>query len=135
MTKYPHRFFSVFRFTPVQVKGFLDSAKRDLRIARADEILEVKFSYAYTALIKGGLAWLAREQVKIKSVPGHHVKILEALAGALHDEDIAIAGNTMRAKRNADLYTGGMEVTEKECETYLAFVERVLSRLEDKMDK
>jgi hypothetical protein len=37
----------------------------------------------------------------------------------------------MRQKRNLDFYSGGVEVTEKECEEYINFTESVLKRLEE----
>jgi len=37
----------------------------------------------------------------------------------------------MRSKRNLDFYAGGIEVTEKECEEYINFVEDVLARLKE----
>lgn len=37
----------------------------------------------------------------------------------------------MRQKRNQDFYSGGIELTEKECKEYLDFVKRVLERIEE----
>lgn len=39
----------------------------------------------------------------------------------------------MRQKRNLDFYSGGIEVTEKECLEYLDFVGRVLGSLEKRI--
>ena len=68
--------------------------------------------------------------MKIKSVPGHHIKIIEKLADLLENEDIADLGNLMRSKRNLDLYNGGIEVTEKECKEYIGFVEKVIKSIQ-----
>ncbi|MBI3332910.1 MAG: nucleotidyltransferase domain-containing protein [Candidatus Omnitrophica bacterium] len=90
---------------------------------------EVRFSYSYQALIKMGVALLAkRGQVKIRSVPGHHVKVLEKLSELLEDEDILAVGNAMRMKRNDDFYGGGAVITEKEAEDYLKFVGGVVKK-------
>lgn len=45
------KFLAEFAFTPEQVRKNLQNALRDLEIARKDAILEVKFAYAYTALV------------------------------------------------------------------------------------
>lgn len=91
----------------------------------------MKFNYAYTALIKAGIASLSYYHVKVKSVPGHHIKIIEKLAQILKDDDIEDIGNSMRSKRNLDFYAGGIEVTEKECKEYINFVKEVLAKLKE----
>ena len=89
----------------------------------------MKFNYAYTALIKAGVALLSNYDVKVRSVPGHHIKILEKMAEILKDETIEEIGNIMRSKRNLDLYAGGIEVTEKECNDYIPFVEKIIGKV------
>jgi len=112
--KFDNRYFSKFKFTEEQISKNFRNALKDLSIARKDKILEVKFSYVYTALIKGGIALLSFYQVKIKSVSGHHFKIIEQIARILKNDSILTSGNIMRSKRNLDFYAGGVEVTEKE---------------------
>jgi hypothetical protein len=129
MTKFEDKYFSRLKFTPAQVAGNLKNALKDLAIAQKDEIADVKFNYAYSALIKAGITLLSHHQVKVKSVAGHHIKILEKLSELLSDPQINDIGNTMRSKRNLDLYGGGVEITEKECREYLEFTEKVLSRV------
>jgi uncharacterized protein (UPF0332 family) len=127
--KFDNRYFIKFTFTPDQIKKNLKNAIKDLNIAKKVNILEVKFNYAYTALIKAGITLLSCYQVKVKSVRGHHVKIIEKLAQILKDENIESLGNSMRSKRNLNFYAGGIEVTEKECREYVDFVEEVLAKL------
>ena len=127
--KFDNRYFTKFTFTPDQIEKNLKNAIKDLNIAKKVNILEVKFSYAYTALIKAGITLLSHYQVKVKSVRGHHVRIIEKLAQILKDENIESLGNSMRSKRNLDFYAGGIEVTEKECREYIDFVEEVLAKL------
>jgi len=102
-----------------------------LEIARKVNILDVKFNYAYSALIKGGIALLSHCQLKVKSIPGHQAKIIERIARILKDESIEALGNLMRQKRNLDFYSGGVEVTEKECEECIDFAQSVLKRVEE----
>lgn len=113
--KFDNRYFLKFTFTPDQIEKNLKNAIKDLNIAKKVNILEVKFNYAYTALIKAAITLLSHYHVKIKSAPGHHVKIIEKLDQVLKDENIESLGNSMHSKRNLDFYAGGIEVTEKEC--------------------
>ena len=113
------KFFTDFSFTPEQVQKNLQNAKRDLGIAREDTILDVKFTYAYTALIKSGIALLSHYKLKVRSIPGHHIKLIEKLTEILGDQAISDLGNAMRQKRNVDLYAGGTDITAKECAEYL----------------
>jgi histidyl-tRNA synthetase len=129
--KFEHKYFIKFEFTKEQINKNLENALKDLNIAKKIKILEVKFNYAYTALIKAGIASLSYYQVKVKSVPGHHIKIIEKLAQILKNDDIEDIGNSMRSKRNLDFYAGGIEVTEKECKEYINFVEEVLAKLKE----
>lgn len=124
--KFEDKYFTKFNFTKDQVRNNLNNALRDFDIAKKDDILEVKFNYAYSALIKSGIALLSYYNVKTKSTPVHHMKIIEKAAQILKDNSVEIFGNLMRSKRNLDLYAGGIEVTEKECRQYLEFLEKVL---------
>lgn len=122
--KFEDKYFAKFSFTKDQITKNLKNALKDLSIAKRDKILEVKFNYTYTALIKAGIALLSYYKVKVKSSPGHHIKIIEKLSEALKDDSIADMGNLMRSKRNLDFYSGGIEVTQKECSDYIEFVEK-----------
>jgi len=44
----------------------------------------------------------------------------------LKNDIINETGNEMRAKRNLDFYSGGIEVTKKECHERIDFVGKVL---------
>jgi len=128
--KFEDKYFVKFKFSKEQIEKNFRNALKDLGIAKKDKILEVKFNYAYTALIKGGITLLSYYQVKVRSISGHHIKIIENLAQILKDETIADIGNIMRSKRNLDLYAGGIEVTEKECREYINFIEKTISKIE-----
>jgi hypothetical protein len=52
--EFEERFFARFNFSTGQVRIYLANARRDLEIAKQTDILDVKFNYAYSALIKGG---------------------------------------------------------------------------------
>lgn len=126
---FDREFFKKFDFGQDEVKRYLNSTLHDLKIAEKDNFPEVKFTYSYQALIKTGITLLAKVgKVKVRSKPGHHVKILEKISEILGDEDVASIGNAMRMKRNTDLYGGGELVGEKEAQDYLKFVQKVVKK-------
>ncbi len=135
MTRFDDKYFKKFKFTPEQVVRNLENAFKDLKIAKEVKILEVRFNYTYMSLIKAGIALLSYYQTKVKSLPGHHIKIIEQMGRLLRDDSIVDAGNMMRSKRNMDLYEGGTEVTAKECSEYLTFTERVLKRVKKNLEE
>lgn len=124
------KYFKNFNFTEDQIKKNLQNAIKDFEISNRDKILEVKFGYAYTALIKAGIALLSCYKTKIMSVPGHHIKIIEKTAEILKDKSVIELGDAMRSKRNLDFYSGGIEITEKECDEYIEFVDKVIKKIQ-----
>lgn len=127
MTYFETKYFQKFSFTKEQIDRFFESALRDLKIARQDKFPEVRFTYGYQALVKAGIALIAKVGgVKVRSIPGHHVKILEKMSEILQNPDVLTLGDAMRTKRNSDFYGGGESITEKEAEDYLRFVEQTL---------
>ena len=123
--RFEDKYFTKIVFNREQIRRNYNNALRDLNIAKTDKILEVKFNYAYTALIKAGISLLSYYDIKVRSVPGHHIKIIDKLAKMLRNETVADVANVMRAKRNLDLYAGGIEITQKECKEYIKFVEGI----------
>lgn len=131
MTVFESKYFSKFKFTPEQIRRYFDNALRDLKIASEDDHLEVKFNYCYNAIIKAGIALIAAKGgVKVRSVVGHHVRIIEKMAEILKDETVLGVGNAMRSKRNEDFYGGGIFVSEKEAADYLGYAKGILNKIE-----
>jgi hypothetical protein len=132
--KFDGQYFRKFDFKPEDTKRHLDSALHDLQIAQKDKIPEVKFTYSYQTLIKIGITLLAHlGKVKVRSKPGHHVKILEKMGDLLGDDDVVTIGNAMRMNHNTDLYGGGEIVGEKEAADYLKFVLKVVEKAKKKI--
>lgn len=130
MTRFETKYFTRFSFTKEQILRYCNNALRDLEIAEENRRPEVKFTYSYNALIKGGIALVAKVgKVKIRSIPGHHIKIIEKMSDILKDDSVNEIGNAMRMKRNEDLYAGGVFVSGKEGEDYCIFVKEVLSKI------
>jgi len=130
MIKFEGKYFVKFDFSDTQIKRYLSNALRDLEIAQENRRSEVKFNYSYTALIKGGIALIAKfGKVKARSIPGHHVKIIEKMSEILGDGTIKEIANSMRMKRNMDFYNGGVFISEKESKDYYNFTKEVLGRI------
>ena len=129
MSSFDQEYFQRFKFTAAQIDRYVQSAVRDLDIARKDQFREVQFTYCYQAFIKIGMAVLAKKDgAKVRSVIGHHVKILNKLSDILGDPDIFTVGNAMRMKRNKDLYDAGGTITKKETDDYIVFVSEVIQK-------
>jgi len=130
MTRFESKYFRKFEFTKEQIQQYLENALKDLRIAKEDAHSEVKFTYSYNALIKAGIALIAAHgNVKVRSMAGHHIKIIEKIAEMLEDDSVVTMGNAMRMKRNEDFYGGGIFISEKDSGEYLKYVEGILKRI------
>ena len=81
-------FLRKYQFLPEQIERNLRNAQNDLKIARQISIPSVRFTYSYSALIKAGIALLSCRQLKARSMPGHHSKIIEYLADIIRDKTI-----------------------------------------------
>jgi len=130
MIHFESQHFQKLEFKEEQIDQFLKSALHDLKIAQDSDISDVVFKFSYDALIKLGIALIAKKGYKVRSTSGHHVKILEKLSQLLKDEDILVLGNKMRQERNVNLYDGGFFVGEKDSLEYLKFVKSVFKKSE-----
>ena len=128
MINFESRYFQKLAFKEEQIAQFLKSALHDLEIAGRSDIPDVIFKFSYDALVKLGIALIAKKGYKIRSTTGHHVKILEKLSQILKEEDILVFGNKMRQERNFNLYDGRFFVGEKDSREYLDFVKSVFKK-------
>ncbi len=128
MINFESQHFQKLAFKEEQIDQFLKSALHDLKIAEESNISDVIFKFSYDALIKLGIALIAKKGYKIRSVAGHHIKILEKLSQLLEDEDVTVLGNKMRQERNVNLYDGGFFVGEKDSLGYLKFVKSTFKK-------
>ncbi|MGA2799279.1 MAG: hypothetical protein ABSE63_16990 [Thermoguttaceae bacterium] len=133
MTDSDSQFFQKFNFSKEQVRKHLQSAERDWKIARSSDMADVVFKFSYDALLKLAVYVAACSGLRVRSITGHHRKLLEKLSELIQDEDAFYIANEMRQKRNSDLYQGGALITDKDAESYLSFVssvfESVLAKL------
>jgi len=130
MINFESQHFQKLAFKAEQIGQFLKSALRDLKIAEDSDISDVIFKFSYDALIKLGIALIAKKGYKVRSTAGHHVKILEKLSQLLKDEDVLVLGNKMRQERNLNLYDGGFFAGEKDSLEYLKFVKSAFKKAE-----
>ena len=128
--RFDNRFFQKRKFEPREIKRYFNSALKDFRIASENKEPEVIFDFSYKALVKTGIALIAFHNYRVKSRTGHHVKIIEKLSQILKDEDLKFIGDKMRKKRNLDLYTGGIIISQKEVQEYLKFIKEIINKTE-----
>jgi hypothetical protein len=126
--RFEEEFFKKMSFEKSQLEKYLMAVRRDTAIAAKSDIPEVKFTFSYSALIKLGIILIAREGYKVRSVPGHHSKIIEKLGEILKNEDVVVVGNRMRNIRNFEFYEGGIAVSRKEAKEYFDFVKNLLDK-------
>ena len=128
------KYFKEFDFNNEQIRKYLESASKDIAIAQNSKEPEVRFQFSYNALIKCAYALIGfKENKRARSQPGHHIKLLEAMAELLNDKNVFINGNAMRSKRNKDLYFAESIVTVTEADEYLEFVISTLERIKQEI--
>ena len=129
MIDFPSDYFQKMKFTPGQLQQYLRSAENDLRIAQHSHVPEVIFKFSYDAFIKLGITMIARQGYKVRSVVGHHMKIIEKFSQLLRNVDVGVFGNKMRKMRNIDFYNGGAFITERDSKEFLLFVQSIFPRV------
>lgn len=125
MIIFEDKYFKEFKFSRKQIDRFIDSAVKDLKIAKDSDVPEVRFQFAYNSFIKLGIVLIACYDRRVSSRTGHHAKILEKMSEILKDKDIFLYGNRMRKTRNTELYDGGIFITTKQAEEYLYFTQKI----------
>lgn len=119
--------FNAVKFNKEQINNILNSALRDLFVAKKSDIVEVVFRFSYDALLKFGMYILAKNGYKVRSVPGHHQKIIEQSSAILRNEYFLVVGERMRRQRNFDLYDCNFTVSQKDVFEYLEFVDKIIA--------
>ena len=128
MIYFEENYFQKLSFTHQQLKQYFQIAVDDLAIANNHKEVAVIFRFSYDAFIKLGIALIGKRGFKVRSVVGHHVKIIEKLSQLLGNKDIEVYGNQMRKLRNIGFYEGGDLITEKQARDFLDFVQNVFKQ-------
>jgi len=125
--------FEKFTFTNKQVEKYFESALKDFNIARG-AVSEVTFVFCYNCLLKLAIAVCAKNGWRVKSRQGHHVALISKLAESLKNNEVEAVIQEMRAKRNKDLYSGGVLITNKEAAMYFDFTAKLIKQVEEYLD-
>ena len=127
--KFEKEYFTSQSFSKKELLNLNNAITKTFNIATTNKDPEVIFHFTYMALLKIGIYALAKRGYRIKSRPGHHIKILEALSNITQNEEIAIIGNNMRKNRNLDIYSFSAIITKEETLEYLIFVKKILKKI------
>jgi len=127
--------FEKFKFTEKQIKNYYKSAVKDFKIAYQSDIPEVTFKFCYDVLLKLAIAVCAKNNLRVKARKGHHIELIKKLSDFLNDRDIMVIGNEMRSKRNWDLYSGGIIISEKEAKEYRKWIKAIILKVKDYLNK
>jgi len=122
-------YFKNIDYTESQINQYFANAKKDLKTAQESNNTDVIFRFCYDAIIKLGISLIAKNGYKVRSIPGHHIKILDALSEILNLEDEIDYFHRIRRKRNIDLYEGGTSLTQKESKDLLKITENIFSKI------
>lgn len=120
--------FEKFKFSGKQIDNYYRSAIRDLKIASRSDLPEVAFRFSYDALLKLSIAVCVEKGLRVKARRGHHVELIKKLSVFLEDEEVEVLANEMRAKRNWDLYSGGVLISSKEASSYVKWVREIFKK-------
>ncbi|MBU0705631.1 prepilin-type N-terminal cleavage/methylation domain-containing protein [Patescibacteria group bacterium] len=128
-------FFRKISVKKEQTDALFKGAKRSLELALNSKEDEIILHFCYNAVIKLGIAVIAKKGYKVRSIPGHHVKILEALAGLENLKTEIKYIDNIRKKRNIDLYEGEISLTNKEAAELIKITKKIFQSIEKNTDK
>lgn len=125
--------FEEFVFTTKQIEKYFESAVKDFKTAKKGDS-DVSFVFCYNCLLKLAIVVCAKNNLRVKARRGHHIALIEKMSGFLKDKEIEIIAQDMRAKRNRDLYDGGILISKKDTEMYLKFITDLVKKVEKYLD-
>lgn len=120
--------FEHFNFTKKQIDNYYKSALRDFKIAKNSDIPEISLRFCYDCLLKLAIAVCVGNGLRVKARQGHHIELIQKLSSYLNDPEIAVMANEMRAKRNWDLYGGGVLISKKEADDYIKWTGEIVEK-------
>ncbi len=127
MIKFEEDSFQKFTYTKEQIKKFFENAHKDLKMAENLNNSEIAYRICYEAIIKLGIAMIAKHNYKVRSNTGHHYKILQKIAEITKLKDEINYIQFVRRKRNIDLYEGGSDFTETELKNLLKVTKKIFN--------
>jgi len=127
----PANFEQIGRFLAGAAKKLV-AAKRTLAI---DE--EASYQLAYEAMLKASLGFMLSFGVRPRSLPGHHVTIIEFAEERLGKEFEGLIAlfNRMRRKRHQAIYDVAGLISRREAEQALETAEQYLTVIRKEIQK
>ena len=128
MNLFDSEYFQKFIFSKKQLKQYFDNAFKDFEIAECNDNPNVIYRFCYDAVIKLGIAIIATKNYKVRSIRGHHIKILETIEKILNLEAEINYFDRIRRQRNIDLYEGGIDFTETDAKNLLEITGKIFNK-------
>lgn len=121
------------------IKRFIAGAEKKLSAAKKNLAIDEEAAYelAYEAMLKASLGLMLSFGLRPRSLPGHHVAIIEFVAGKLgkeHDAQVSMFDH-MRRKRHQAVYDVVGFVSMHEAEEAVASAERYVAVIRDEIGK
>lgn len=118
---------------PEQIQRFFKSAEKKLKDAHRVAAIsqEAAFQMAYDSMLRAALGLMLKHGKRPRSLPGHHIAIIEFAGGVLGEEFRGMIRHfdQMRRKRNDLLYEADDFISETEVVESLRTAEKFLERI------
>ena len=122
-----------------QIAKFIAGARKKLESARKTLIIDEEASYqlAYEAMLKASLGFMLSFGVRPRSLPGHHVTIIEFAETHLAKESKHLISifDRMRRKRNQAIYEVGGFISTTEARQALMSAGLYLETISEAIQK
>lgn len=122
-----------------QISRFLASAEKKLTAAKRTFGIDVEACYqlAYEAMLKASLGFMLSFGIRPRSLPGHHIAIIEFAGKRLGKEfsDQIAMFDRMRRKRHLALYDVTAFISRQEARQALETAEKYLAIIRGQIEK
>lgn len=122
-----------------QIRRFLASAAKKLAAAKKALEIDEEASYqlAYEAMLKASLGLMLSFGVRPRSLPGHHMTIIEFAGNHLGKEykNVIAMFDRMRRKRHQAIYDVAGFISKREAQDALEVAEKYLSIIREEIHK
>jgi len=122
-----------------QILKFLAGAEKKLGAAKKILALDEEAAYqlAYEAMLKGSLGYMLSFGVRPRSLPGHHITIIDFAEKQLGKEFKSLMAmfNRMRRKRHDTIYDVNAFISKQEAEQALETAAKYLAIIRGEIQK
>lgn len=123
----------------LQISRFLVSARKKLQAAKKTLEIDEETSYqmAYEAMLKASLGFMLSFGLRPRSLPGHHVTIIEFAGRQLGKEFKTLIAlfDRMRRKRHQAIYDVNGFISDQEAKQALETAEKYLSVIRSEIQR